>query len=238
VTIPPILHQVWLGPDPLPDEFVAYRETWREQHPAWEMRLWTEESLPKDLRRVEVYEKLRVPAERSDILRLELLWREGGVYLDTDFECRRPLEPFIEGLDFCVAYLKPGRVNNAFIGATAGHPILDRAIRELQPIERYGYDKSAAGPLFLDKLLKQYPEVACFAPNLFYPSTPREQEGAVAIHHAARSWKDQSGFREAAERAAERERTVRASLDRMRRERRQAEEALSRARARLAASEP
>ena len=54
-------------------------------------------SLPGDLRRPEAAERLRAPAERSDILRLELLWREGGVYVDTDFECLRSIEPLLDG---------------------------------------------------------------------------------------------------------------------------------------------
>jgi mannosyltransferase OCH1-like enzyme len=200
-TVPPVIprvfHHVWVGPNPLPDEFARYRKTWAAHHPGWEMRLWTEDNLPRDLRRAEVYERLRVPAERADILRLEVLWREGGVYLDTDFECLRPIEPLIEGLDFFAAYLKPGRTNNAVIGAVPGHPILDRALDELKPRDVYGYDKAAAGPFFFDALLKDYPEVKLFEPAIFYPSSPEERERAAAIHHMDRSWKDAEGFKTA-----------------------------------------
>jgi mannosyltransferase OCH1-like enzyme len=199
--IPRIVHQVWLGPNPLPDEFAAYRETWGEHNPGWTLELWTEDHLPDVLQRPEVYDRLRVPAERADILRLEVLWRFGGVYVDTDFECRRPLEPLLDGVDFFTAYLKPGRVNNAIIGATPGHAILERALAELRPAQTYKYDKAAAGPLFLDRLVKDYPEITIFEPRLFYPATPGERQDAVAIHHAARSWKDAEGFREAAKRA-------------------------------------
>ena len=47
-----------------------------------------EEIAPRELR-PEVYERLRAPAERANILRLELLQRQGGVYVDTDFEALR-----------------------------------------------------------------------------------------------------------------------------------------------------
>ena len=73
--IPRVFHQIWLGPKPLPEAFARYQRTWVDCHPSWEFRLWTEENLPEDLRRPEVYERLRVPAERADLLRLELLWR-------------------------------------------------------------------------------------------------------------------------------------------------------------------
>lgn len=182
----------------MPDEFAGYRQTWIHHHPDWEHRLWTEDALPEGLRRPEVYERLRMPAERSDILRLEVLWLHGGVYVDTDFECHRPLDPVIEGLDFFTAPLKPdGWVNNAFIGAAAKHPIVDRALSELRPREFYGYDKHATGPRFLDTLLRDYPEATRLPAELFYQTSPAQLEHAVATHHAAGSWKTVDSYRRA-----------------------------------------
>ena len=97
--IPRVFHQIWVGPEPLPEEFVAYQRTWLTYNPGWKLQLWTEENLPPDLERREVYEKLRVPAERADILRVELLWRFGGVYIDTDFECLRPIEGLLHEVE-------------------------------------------------------------------------------------------------------------------------------------------
>src|SRR5262245_53320466 len=81
--IPRVLHQIWLGEEPFPYE--RERETWRRQHPSWKLELWTEADVPGDLELREVANRLRQPAERADILRLELLHRHGGVYLDADF---------------------------------------------------------------------------------------------------------------------------------------------------------
>jgi mannosyltransferase OCH1-like enzyme len=225
--IPRVFHQIWLGPDPLPPEFSRYRETWKEHHPGWEHRLWTEESLPRELRRPEARDRLRHPAERSDILRLELLWRHGGVYLDVDLECLRPIEPLLGGLDFFCAYLKADQVNNAILGAVAGHPILDRALDEVRPREYYGFDKAAAGPVFVNELLAAYPDVALFEPELFYPNTPQQRETAYAVHHQARSWKDAEGFRIAALLAEERLEQAQQQIARLERD-------LERARARTA----
>jgi inositol phosphorylceramide mannosyltransferase catalytic subunit len=217
--VPRILHQVWLGDRPLPDEFAGYRETWLGHHPDWEHRFWTEDNLPQDLRRPEVYERLRMPAERSDILRLELLWRDGGVYVDTDFECHRPLDPLIEGLDFFTAPLKPnGWVNNAFIGSIPGHPIVDRALRELRPRESYGYDKHGTGPRFLDTLLKDYPEVTLLPAELFYQTSPGQLADAVATHHAAGSWKEVESYRKAVGLAERRNFELRGQIESLERE--------------------
>ena len=196
--IPRILHQVWVGPNPLPEDFARYRESWRNHHPDWEMRLWTEESLPKDLVRPEVYERMRKPTERSDMIRLEILFRFGGVYVDTDFECLRPIDPLIEGTEFFTCDLKPGRVNNAVIGSVRGHPLLERALRELRPRAEYGYDKHGTGPFFLEALVRDQAGVTIYPPHYFYPTTPGEREGAYAAHGSARSWKDPEDWEQTA----------------------------------------
>jgi inositol phosphorylceramide mannosyltransferase catalytic subunit len=190
VLIPRVFHQIWVGPDPFPEEFARYQRTWLDHHPGWELRFWTEGNLPEGLRRPEAYERLRAPAERSDILRLELLWRFGGVYVDTDFECLRSIEPLLGNVEFFAADIDKRRVNNALIGSIPGHPILDRALSELQPREFHGYDKEAAGPLFLDRLLEDYPEARIFDKRLFYAHGRAAREHGYAIHHEANAWKD------------------------------------------------
>jgi len=39
---PRVFHRIWIGPDPLPDSFAAFGESWVRHHPHWEHRLWTE----------------------------------------------------------------------------------------------------------------------------------------------------------------------------------------------------
>jgi mannosyltransferase OCH1-like enzyme len=203
--IPRIFHQIWLGPHPLPDELAAYVESWRTHHPGWQHRLWTEETLPPGLQRA-VYERLRSPAERSDVLRLEVLARHGGIYVDTDFECLRPLDPLLEAVDLFAGEYKNGRVNNAIIGAAAGHPTIERGLAEVRPRERFGAsnmpDKEATGPLFVDRLLRGG-GATIFERKLFYPTWPERGE-AYAFHHMARSWKDEAGYRKSILLASER----------------------------------
>jgi|GEM_PF-1080245 len=212
IQIPRIFHSIWVGSKPFPEEFKKYQATWVELNPGWELMFWTEENLPADLIRKEIFETLRVPAERADMLRLEVLFRHGGIYVDADMECLKPLEPIIGDLDFFTADLKPGRINNAFIGSTPGHKILEQAIRELTPVKFYGYDKAAAGPSFLDKIVKQHPGTKIFEPWVVYPSSPLEREKAFADHHHERSWKDAEGFKKSAETAEKRLNLAQAQL--------------------------
>jgi inositol phosphorylceramide mannosyltransferase catalytic subunit len=231
VLIPRIFHQIWLGAQPFPDEFVPYRQSWAEQHPDWELTLWTEENLPADLRRPEAREALRNPAERSDILRYDLLRTFGGVYVDTDFECLRSIEPLIDGVDAFAGYRKPGRVNNALIGAVPGHPLVERALAEIRPRTTWGtLDKDGTGPPFLERVLADFPEVRIFDPPVFYPRTEAQREQAYAIHHKARSWKDEDGLRASLSKTEQRLKTTQeeARRWRLRCERAEAELALLR----------
>jgi inositol phosphorylceramide mannosyltransferase catalytic subunit len=229
--IPRVLHQVWVGPDLLPEEFARYRETWIHHHPGWEHHLWTEDNLPDGLRRPEVYERLRMPAERSDILRLEVLWRYGGVYVDTDFECHRPLDPLLDqGVEIAVVPLKPGGgLNNAFLAAPPEHPVIDRCLRELRPREFHGYDKWGTGPRFLDALLNDYPEVTRLPAELFYQTSPGQLEDAVATHHAAGSWKTVDSYRRAVKLAEQRNYELRGRIQELEREVESLQQRLARA---------
>jgi mannosyltransferase OCH1-like enzyme len=214
VRIPRIFHQIWVGPDPFPEQFAEYQQTWLEHHPGWELKFWTEETFPRpeELRRPEAAERLRAPWERGDIFRLEILWREGGVHVDTDFESLRSIEPLIDDTDFFIGERKPGRLNGALMGSAPDHPLLDLLLDEIKPRDSYGMqmgagtanDKDKTGPGFLDRMLLGRDDVKFIAPELFYPRTPEQEESAYAIHHRARAWKDDEGLRKSLAKADKR----------------------------------
>jgi mannosyltransferase OCH1-like enzyme len=82
-------------------------------------------------------------------LRLEVLWRFGGVYVDVDLESVRSIESLIADATFVIARARRGRVDTAMLAAVAAHAILAGALVEIQPREFPGYDKSATGSRFL-----------------------------------------------------------------------------------------
>ena len=198
---------------------MAYRESWRRHHPDWEMHLWTDENLPTDLVREEAYERLRKPAERADIIRLEVLLRFGGLYVDVDVECLRSIEPLLDGVEFCMANNRPDVLGNAVIGARPGHPILEQAVRDLRPVTEYGLDKWGTGAYFLRSLIRQHPEVTIFPYEYF--------RGDYAVNYHAHSWKEPEDYRRAFLKAERKLREAEKRIDELERWRRRRQDLTS-----------
>jgi hypothetical protein len=193
--IPQIIHRVWLGDEQMPAEQELFGETFARHHPEWEMRLWTDANLAElDITSRE-RERARNLPELSNLVRYEMLNRFGGVYVDTDVECKRSLSNLLRGVDAFAAFELPGRVGNAILGSTRGHPAFLRAAQQARETLGIGpHSADANGPYFLTLILEQEPGVTIFAAEMFYPyrwDEPQRRTDsfpkAYAIHHWARS---------------------------------------------------
>src|SRR5207244_4182175 len=79
-----------------------YAESWRRLHPAWNYEFWDAarcraliaDDYPSYLA---LYDRYRHRIQRVDAVRYFLLYRHGGVYLDMDIECLRPIDDLIAG---------------------------------------------------------------------------------------------------------------------------------------------
>jgi hypothetical protein len=203
---PRLIHQIWLGPQPLPKTAEAWMETWHRTHPGWHCQLWTERDLARlELRHRALLEAAESPAMRSDILRYELLWRYGGLYVDVDFECFRCLEPLLAQVDAeafggfewpTVSHRHS--LCNALLGALPGSAFFARVLEQLpenmashadeKEVHGVEWITRSTGPGFLTQIAAEFPEVTIFPQPVFYPH-PHRQAGAYARHHFLGSWR-------------------------------------------------
>ena len=84
--IPKKIHQIWIGPKQPPIIWCdSWRKRYREQYPGWEYKLWTDKEVATlKLRTQEYYDQEKMYQCKADLLRLEVLWNEGGIYIDAD----------------------------------------------------------------------------------------------------------------------------------------------------------
>jgi inositol phosphorylceramide mannosyltransferase catalytic subunit len=133
ISIPKIIHQVWLGSE-LPRAYVEWTKGWKRINHGWDWRLWDEKALlGLGLLNENAFRKSRSKAAKSDIARYELLYRFGGIYADTDFECLRPFDVLANRCTFFVGtiFADSPELNNALIGSIPGHPLMKDLVKKL-----------------------------------------------------------------------------------------------------------
>ncbi len=94
--IPKKIHYCWFGRGPLPELAQKCIASWHKYMPDYEYILWNEDSF--DVNQI-AYTKeayaTRKYAFVSDYVRLLALEREGGIYLDVDFEVYKPFDDLL-----------------------------------------------------------------------------------------------------------------------------------------------
>lgn len=172
------------------------------------MRTWPRadrESFPETY---DVLPQCASPAQRADLMRLEILWREGGIYVDTDCEPVRSLEPL--RAHECFFGSEDGiHYSTGVIGAVAGHPAIRAYLDGVLDGGRVGSGlppNEATGPVFATEVLAGRPDVTLLPPECFYPepfadSTRRFRRSrrrlsgpsTYVVHRWAHSWREPNG---------------------------------------------
>jgi len=95
--IPKILHYCWFGGREKPPLAQKCLASWKKHCPDFVLQEWNESNF--DLSGAPAYVRQAMDAGRwafvTDYVRLVVLVRQGGVYLDTDVELVRPLTPYL-----------------------------------------------------------------------------------------------------------------------------------------------
>ena len=101
MSIPKIIHYCWFGGGPISPESRKCMESWKKYCPDYKIMAWTEQNFDISANR---YAQQAYAAKKyafvSDYARLVVLYRYGGIYLDTDVELVRPLDELLEHKGF------------------------------------------------------------------------------------------------------------------------------------------
>lgn len=224
--IPNIIHFIWLG-SKLPEKYIPIIVSWATKNPSCMIKIWIDSGLPEydlpfdavfinvqefEFENRDMFEEEINYGAKSDILRMAILEREGGIYADIDQECLQSFDALRHSFHFVIG-IQPLDTNFVQLGigliaSVAHHPFLLYAIKSLQNNKNIKQIIVKTGPIFYTRCYIQccgrtgLHDVALPA-SYFYPCgyTQKGQSieewnkpEALAVHHWAGSWLGKEAF--------------------------------------------
>ena len=198
------IHRIWIeGSDPMPEEYERNTRLWAEMNPGWRVVTWTKPTFPivneclykRPPPHLSAHDRLRY---RSDLLRLEILYSFGGLYVDMDVEPLRPIEGLIRGHTAVVAY-SPNQwrgksiITNALIWATPRHDWIKRCVGKMRISVRMfpkAFLARISGPHHVHRCHEPDDEVLVLPAERVYPMTQAQLEIAYTFH----TWANRTGL--------------------------------------------
>ena len=209
--IPKIIHYCWFGGNPLPEDVVKCIDSWKKHCPDFEIKRWDESNYDVN---AHVYTKEAYEAKKwafvSDFARLDIIYNNGGVYLDTDVKIVRPLDDKLLCDDCFLAIEQPSHLIatglgfGAVKGSAAIKEMLDEydgvnfrlakdiydqtpcPTRNTKPFLKYGFTRSIDSPVMMGGARLYPPEYFC--PYERKQGTLEVTDNTYSIHQYKGSW--------------------------------------------------
>jgi glycosyltransferase involved in cell wall biosynthesis len=132
--IPKIIHQIWVGPKPMPTDLM---KTWKEKHPDWEFILWDNERVAsynfKNRKHIDSCIERGLYHGAADLIRYEALYDFGGFVAPADSECINNIDELTNILEDCFACYENERVRKGLVSphlaSTKGNKLIGELIR-------------------------------------------------------------------------------------------------------------
>ena len=212
--IPKILHYCWLGGNANP--YLEFVHRWRELHSDWRIIRWDEHNAPLNHIYLATVISNKMYSKAADFMRLWVLIRFGGIYLDTDVELIRPLYELLPlsafaGFQREATFDHNEVINSAVLGAYRGHPLICNLFQRLLQHDKGNLPPMESGPRLISQTLLSlgvnYSDdtveinrgtdkaFSVLPKDVFYPYSWEENftpdcvtERTIAIHHWRGSW--------------------------------------------------
>jgi len=180
--IPKVIHYIWLGGN-MPQKVQKVIDNNRHYFAEYQVKLWTEENMPE----LNAFAKRAYDEEQwafvSDYLRFYILHKEGGIYLDTDMEVLRSLDPLLEYTFFSGWDRRKMYIYAGIIGSEAEHDYLKSILRAYDKIEE-GYPTSPQIMTTMYEAYKKKETLKIFESPYFYPLLDGEKRSKEKLKNA------------------------------------------------------
>jgi len=174
--IPRIIHQIYEDPAGPPPNMLRIAESWKENHSGWEYRFWNKRMMHNFLEFhcpdfLPYYRSFPFNVQRWDAIRYLILYHIGGLYVDFDYECIRPLDVLLTNATCCMG-MEPEihklskdclPIGNALMASVPKHPYMKAIIDDMKTNFSTNYGKgdtmqimASTGPLLVARVYKHY----------------------------------------------------------------------------------
>ncbi|RKZ50162.1 MAG: hypothetical protein DRR16_10950 [Candidatus Parabeggiatoa sp. nov. 3] len=118
--VPKIIHQIWDDQN-IPGWLAKYAASWLHFNPEWRYVFWTIDDLNAMVIKefpslLKTYNSLPLKIMKIDLARYCLMSKYGGVYVDLDFECYRPLGDVFTKNKLTLSWEWPGATKPGLTG--------------------------------------------------------------------------------------------------------------------------
>lgn len=204
--IPRIIHQTYKTPEIPAGDWTAAHELCLNVHKRsdnWTHMFWTDATARNFVDTyyhsfLEIYDAFPYNIQRVDAMRYFILYHYGGIYIDLDVGCARPVESLLKFPAFLPG-TRPLGVSNDVMGSRQGHPLmkaLGDALLTQGPRQNYGTKYAtvffSTGPMFVNSVLASYwrtviraeKDKVMILPPQFYDKT----HASFFVHFPGSSW--------------------------------------------------
>lgn len=195
--IPKKIHYVWVGGNEKNNTIKQCMKTWGKHLEGYEVIEWNENNFDIDSHPfVKAAYKAKKWAYVSDYIRAYVIYKYGGIYLDTDILVLDNFDRFLNNRAF-VGFENPQYPFTAVFGAEPGHPLVKDMIEYYDRLDEYKFDFEKNNTISVSELLiKKY---HCKVGNKFqildediavYPDTVlcNPSENSISIHVFTGTW--------------------------------------------------
>ena len=211
MSIPKIIHYCWFGGKPLDELALKCIASWKKYFPNYEIIEWNENNF--DINQLDFMQKAyedKKWAFVSDVVRLLVIYKYGGIYFDTDVEVVSSYEDVLNSSSKgFLGFEKTKSVATGLgFGAEKEHPFIKELIEVYKDIDyrQYADNLSAiACPILTTNLMKNYGYVVedkmqkcCdfvvypseyFSPIEYKSGRMLKTKNTHSIHWYSESWK-------------------------------------------------
>lgn len=178
MNIPYNMIHIWVGPLQPP---LTWMNTWKQKHPNWTYRIFDEQEFRNtnfyNQHLIEEYYKRGRFNGVADLIRYELLYKEGGFLPPADAVCLHNTEELFVHNNMCYTVyenekIKPDYVS-PILASPANHPFLKFLIEDLHKLSPSDLkDKvwESTGNGYVGRMIKEHlPDVKIFPSHYFIP---------------------------------------------------------------------